>query len=183
MESKKCSKCGQEKRVTEFHKQSKTKDGYNVWCKACVREYQQDLKVKEKRRISAYLWSVKNKDKLRDYSQSTHGKEVKRKAQSKYLKTYKGKTANKRRKHKRRAIMENAGTFTNEEWQDRLLEYNYCCAYCYKPFPVDELTIDHMQPLSRGGTNTIDNLVPACISCNSRKLDKTPLEMLQKGLM
>jgi 5-methylcytosine-specific restriction endonuclease McrA len=79
--------------------------------------------------------------------------------------------------------MGNAGTFTNEEWQDRLLEYNYCCAYCYKPFSVEELTIDHMIPLSRGGTNTIDNLVPACISCNSRKGTKTPLEMLQKGLM
>lgn len=33
-------------------------------------------------------------------------------------------------------------------------------------------TKDHVVPLSKGGTNYIDNIVPACVSCNSSKRDK-----------
>jgi 5-methylcytosine-specific restriction endonuclease McrA len=33
---------------------------------------------------------------------------------------------------------------------------------------------DHLIPLARGGTNTIDNLVPCCIACNKTKGNRTP---------
>lgn len=46
-----------------------------------------------------------------------------------------------------------------------------CCAYCHRP--ADQ--IDHVVALVRGGTDAIDNLVPACRSCNSSKQDK-PVE-------
>ncbi|HEY8807173.1 MAG TPA: HNH endonuclease, partial [Candidatus Limnocylindria bacterium] len=32
---------------------------------------------------------------------------------------------------------------------------------------------DHRAPLSRGGRNTIENILPACRSCNRRKRTKT----------
>lgn len=31
------------------------------------------------------------------------------------------------------------------------------------------IKIDHVVPLSRGGSNALDNLVPCCTSCNSSK--------------
>ena len=37
-------------------------------------------------------------------------------------------------------------------------------------------SIDHATPLSRGGTNSLDNLIPCCVSCNSKKHDKTLVE-------
>lgn len=47
------------------------------------------------------------------------------------------------------------------------------CTYC-KAFPTGTaLTIDHIIPLVRGGTDTEDNLTVACRSCNSKKRDKT----------
>ena len=49
-------------------------------------------------------------------------------------------------------------------------EYGYCCFYCGS---LDKLTIDHKLPISRGGDNDFNNLVPACRSCNSRKHNKT----------
>ncbi|HAY43945.1 MAG TPA: HNH endonuclease [Micrococcaceae bacterium] len=45
---------------------------------------------------------------------------------------------------------------------------HFRCAYCGK----NANTIDHVIPRSRGGQNTWENLVAACLSCNSRKADK-----------
>lgn len=39
------------------------------------------------------------------------------------------------------------------------------CVYC----GADASHVDHKTPLSRGGTDAIDNLVPACMRCNIRK--------------
>lgn len=33
--TKKCTKCGRELSITEFHKHSKNKDGLQCWCKQC----------------------------------------------------------------------------------------------------------------------------------------------------
>lgn len=47
------------------------------------------------------------------------------------------------------------------------------CQYCGKR---DNLTIDHVLPKSRGGRDSWENLVAACVSCNNRKGDRTPQE-------
>ncbi|MBI5095544.1 MAG: HNH endonuclease [Candidatus Hydrogenedentes bacterium] len=50
------------------------------------------------------------------------------------------------------------------------------CQYCARRFPKPDLTIDHVVPQSRGGRDTWDNLVLACVSCNVRKANRTPDE-------
>lgn len=40
-------------------------------------------------------------------------------------------------------------------------------------------SIDHVVPISKGGTNDIENLRPMCRSCNSRKKDRQPKGMKQ----
>ncbi|HSW95510.1 MAG TPA: HNH endonuclease [Patescibacteria group bacterium] len=47
------------------------------------------------------------------------------------------------------------------------------CAYCARGAP---LHADHRIPLARGGSNSIDNIVPACSSCNLRKGTLTEAE-------
>ncbi|MDH4461471.1 MAG: HNH endonuclease [Spirosomataceae bacterium] len=47
------------------------------------------------------------------------------------------------------------------------------CQYCGSK---EDLTLDHVQPKSRGGRTTWDNLTTACRRCNSRKGDLTPEE-------
>jgi 5-methylcytosine-specific restriction endonuclease McrA len=48
------------------------------------------------------------------------------------------------------------------------------CQYCGRSDL--SLTIDHVLPLSRGGEDTWENLVCACVQCNNRKGDRTPDE-------
>lgn len=46
----------------------------------------------------------------------------------------------------------------------------YICKICSR---IENIQIDHIVPLSKGGTDDIDNLQLLCASCNVRKSDKT----------
>ena len=50
---------------------------------------------------------------------------------------------------------------------------NHECVYCGSK---KNLTVDHIQPKSRGGENTWQNLITCCGTCNRAKGDKTPVE-------
>ncbi len=56
----------------------------------------------------------------------------------------------------------------------------YRCQYCSKKCRTDELTFDHVVPISRGGRKAWDNIVSACIKCNNRKSGHTPEEARMK---
>jgi len=45
----------------------------------------------------------------------------------------------------------------------------YKCRYCEKQLTRFTATLDHVRPVSDGGDNSLDNLVTACLDCNSRK--------------
>ncbi len=50
------------------------------------------------------------------------------------------------------------------------------CHYCGGTFKTDELTMDHLVPIIRGGKSTRGNVVPACKDCNSKKKYLLPSE-------
>jgi 5-methylcytosine-specific restriction endonuclease McrA len=52
----------------------------------------------------------------------------------------------------------------------------YSCQYCGSAFNSDELTFDHVIPVSRGGAKTWENIVTSCIDCNRKKGGQTPEE-------
>ena len=43
------------------------------------------------------------------------------------------------------------------------------CYYCEQSFKPKELTMDHKQPIARGGRSSRNNLVPCCKDCNNEK--------------
>ncbi len=59
-----------------------------------------------------------------------------------------------------------------------LLRDNNTCQYCGFQGSAGELTIDHIQPMSRGGAaDRWDNVVVACKRCNWKKADRRPEEV------
>lgn len=51
-----------------------------------------------------------------------------------------------------------------------LEKFNFCCCYCgRKAGDGIELHVDHVKPVSKGGTNCDENLVAACRDCNLGK--------------
>ena len=53
---------------------------------------------------------------------------------------------------------------------------HYTCQYCGVQPGSEELTIDHVIPRAQGGTSTWTNCVLACVACNKRKADRTPVQ-------
>lgn len=71
--------------------------------------------------------------------------------------------------------------FTVEQWQLLLQIFESRCAYCLKF--MDKPTQDHVVPLSKGGSHTLTNIVPACQSCNSKKGTKIWKPVLKFGCL
>lgn len=114
-----------------------------VWVKKMSRpEYREYHRVRTRR------WRAEHPDYRRDYYQRN---------KLKFLVWF----------HRRRARKaQNGGNFTVEEWQALCEQYGNKCLACGA---ADKLTVDHITPISLGGTNDISNIQPLCGRCNSSK--------------
>lgn len=51
---------------------------------------------------------------------------------------------------------------------------DYTCQYCFEKFPLKQLSIDHIHPVSKGGSDDHDNRTISCLRCNREKSNFTP---------
>jgi 5-methylcytosine-specific restriction protein A len=65
----------------------------------------------------------------------------------------------------------------NSSWWKQKIAKGFC-HYCGNKFPTQELTMDHIIPLSRGGKSTKCNVVPCCRQCNQEKKYYTPVDLI-----
>ena len=68
----------------------------------------------------------------------------------------------------------------SEWWQAQLRKG--VCHYCGKHVGAENLTMDHVIPVARGGTSTKGNIVPCCFACNQGKGFYTPAELILQQL-
>jgi 5-methylcytosine-specific restriction endonuclease McrA len=71
------------------------------------------------------------------------------------------------------------GKFTSQDIQRQLVAQKNTCYWCSKK--LEKYEVDHIIPLTRGGTNDPSNLVIACPWCNNSKHNKLPHEWIQGG--
>jgi 5-methylcytosine-specific restriction endonuclease McrA len=60
---------------------------------------------------------------------------------------------------------------TAAEWEEVARRAFSCCEYCLSQLELshDDFSIEHIQPKSAGGTDSLDNLALSCQGCNNRK--------------
>ena len=75
---------------------------------------------------------------------------------------------------------EKARQLRKTDWWKRKLKTGLC-HHCGKKFPSNELTMDHLVPLVRGGKTGKNNVVPSCKPCNSKKSNQTLVEFKLKN--
>jgi len=79
-------------------------------------------------------------------------------------------------KHKRHRVLkllrQNNNLHTYGEWEILKKQYDFTCPSCKKQEPEIKLTEDHIIPLSKGGSDSIENIQPLCGHCNAVKHTK-----------
>lgn len=79
--------------------------------------------------------------------------------------------------HERRLLLQNAGGATPQDWQDCLAYFNEQCAYCGS---TENLTVEHIVPISLFGANKRYSIIPACNHCKASKSDHDILDWYPK---
>lgn len=73
-----------------------------------------------------------------------------------------------------------ARVLRNSQWWRNQLGLGICY-YCNEKFKKEQLTMDHVVPIIRGGKSTRANAVVCCKDCNSKKKYFTPVEITMKN--
>lgn len=139
-------------------------------------------------------WAAENREKLREYhrewSASSENKEKKKEwfqsnkekiaaskralyARNPAIKEYNQRwldahpEVRKAGKHNRRAAERRVpGKFTGAEFKALCEKYGNKCLCCGS---TGKLSADHVIPISKGGSNLIENIQPLCMPCNAKK--------------
>lgn len=139
---KRCNKCLVEYPYSEFRKQKSTRDGYTTYCKKCLN-------------ACSKAWVQKQgaafKERQIQYTKNSLDKTL----------IYRNNVRAKR--------LGLTGKVTYEEWMELKKRYGSRCLTCGKDASQRTIGMDHITPLSKGGSNTIDNIQPMCRKCNGAK--------------
>ena len=161
MDVKTCYCCKQTKLISEFGKDNRSKDGLNGCCRACKRSFNAMYRAKPgvKERHTEYC-------RERRKTLPT-AKEYDRKRASEYRKnhpesSYKSSANYRARKYNC------VGIITESDIAECLDFFGHRCAYSGRPLG-DSYHLDHVVPLSKGGENSIHNIVPCLPEINGAK--------------
>lgn len=180
--NKTCTKCKKLLNLLEFNKRKRAKDGLTFWCKKCNGEYSKKYNLDHqkqrfltyKKRQEVLKLDIKKLEKFR-FKRAVYARKY-RKENPEYFRNI---WSNK--KHKRRALERNSfGTFTSKEITNQLASQNNRCFYCKIEIKENSMHRDHYIPLSKGGNNTISNIVCTCPTCNTRKGNKMPDQFIKE---
>ena len=198
---KTCTKCGETKPFSEFHRHAGKLDGRRSECKACASVIRAAWYAANKDRAKADMakryaadpeitkarnarWRVANIDKVRSYSSKWNAAHP----ENARARSAKWKAANPEavriHKQNRRARKLETGGILSKGLAARLFKIQRGkCACCGKPLGTD-FHLDHIMPLALGGTHTDDNIQLLRAICNQQKSAKHPVDfMRQRGFL
>lgn len=183
-----CRECKND-RDKKYHQEHR--EEHLLWSREYVR------KNLEKVRQYKHNYYMEHKDEVREYNQEyreTHKEEMASYFHDYYLehtdeiktrikewdKTESGKLSRKNANHRRKARMRSIeGDYSKDDLKQALEFFNYQCAYSGEPLE-QHYHIDHVIPVSKGGTNYIWNIVPANSGPNGTKRDNEMEEWFRK---
>lgn len=159
---KQCLKCGAIYPATSqfFHRDKSRKDGLFPWCKQC--RYTFNKVPPEKNRLTQHRYDTAHKEEKKQYRQSP-----------------KAKMLRSAFDHKRRMQEQSVNAVTAQDIEVQLGRQKNKCYWCHKK--LDKYHVDHVVPLSRDGSNSPENIVIACPTCNMRRRNKLPHEWSEGG--
>jgi hypothetical protein len=193
LDKKICNKCKKEKEIAKFSKDKRNKNGINTVCKECLKQVVIKYRLKNPDRWKTMekgqklRYYEKHKVRLKNYRKEYYRKN--KLAINNYCKSYRKSNMDKDRKwhkeyrklhpemekakkYKRRLKGLDGYNLTSKKIK-LLQEYNlqtykqdtFVCEYCRKNI-YESYDLDHIIPLSKNGTNDLNNLAISCKECN-----------------
>jgi 5-methylcytosine-specific restriction endonuclease McrA len=195
---KHCNKCKIEKSLEEFPKRSRTKDGLHTQCKECQSSYHRAHyaanidRITENHRLyrvnnpeyqSDYY--AKNRERFSEYmrDQYVQKRDQKLAAVKAYYVANPEKIAASRFARRARDLGAE-GSHTASDIKSIFESQRGMCASCKKKLAItgkNKYHVDHINPLSKGGSNSKENLQCLCPSCNHRKHAKDPFDWAKEN--
>jgi len=164
-----CSKCRENKPVSEFWKSRHQPDGLHNQCKVCARAAsKEDYKKHREARLArqtAYNHSARGRTTNLRYYRTEKG-------QATLRRNWQSEKGQHSRRRRRVQQADAEGHHTRGEFEALCKECEHRCLACGKEFLFtfgERLVADHVVPISKGGSDNIDNIQPLCRSCNSIK--------------
>jgi 5-methylcytosine-specific restriction endonuclease McrA len=199
IEVKKCSRCHIEKPINEFYSNGKS-GYYHGKCKVCEKTTNKErydanpekyrtavresaLKYPDRVRARYQRWDEANREQRMHYYREYNDAHREEKRQGYRLRrmnmpSERRKTYYAQHNFTRRARLVNALRTERIDKQALIERDKWTCYICGCICIPENITLDHVIPLSRGGTHTADNLRVACKSCNGSKGAKSLHEFL-----
>ena len=147
---KQCCMCKELKDFSQYSPSKRGRLGLSSYCKPCASKKQLEFYTKEQRRIK----TQKYRDNNREWWRNLH----------------RINQFNRRENIK----LASDGTITPQFIEE---VYNSeFCYYCNESTPKKFRTLEHKQPLKRGGKHSANNIVMSCLSCNCSKGKMTEQE-------
>lgn len=159
-----CDKCRQYKHCDEFHKSSRAITLRQSRCIECSKDAGNTEDAKARRRVISRRYYQKHPEKCIEYSRNWQRNNPER---------HKINTQNGQRRYKARKRNAPTISFTAEQLAERIAYYAARCWIC-RVASYEQL--DHVKPLTKGGSHMLSNLRPACSACNNRKNDRWPFK-------
>ncbi len=168
---KTCCTCHESRPVEEFHKGARRCKACSKACRKVWYDSHREYAIEQTR-----MWQQANHERVNKQTAARRatpkGREARRVEAQAYRDSHPGVCiAAKHRLRAKAVTAENL--LSSTDWESVMSEQGGHCFYCHEAVP---LTIDHKIPLSRGGANSRENVVAACLPCNSRKNKKTVQE-------
>lgn len=166
---KECKKCGSSKAHSQFSKNKRNRDGLQSWCKACmaVEREKWNAANPDRRKELDRRWQERNPQKVRENALAWRNRNLERARQN--SRDWKRNNLPRHAEHeqRRRARKVNSEVSRFPTLQELILVYGEQCMYpgCKRK----ELTVDHVVPLSIGGSHTWGNAQILCGFHNSQK--------------
>lgn len=195
--TKTCNWCKETKPISEFYKDKRNKDGLRGHCIAChkayLARYRDTNKEKLKKSKAEYFQRTKEATfKIR----KQRGKEYYNKNKERILayfreheKLYRERRLKLKRLWRSKNRLRNISTVqrSRARMNDRFVEDvnfteicirdNWICGVCGKKVDINEASMDHITPYSRGGTHEPNNVQLTHLTCNRHKSFRLPHEL------